>query len=196
MADVEYDFTVTPPLAVNTLTYQIKTSSISTPLDYVSMYGSALSVFFTGTLSSGDQTTLNNLVSAASGTALPEDFVEVSSSTSTSTNSGSYITLNSMTFSQFRAGTYLVQLTGTFSTNVPLLSTPGLMISVFANGTQQTASEMSQNTTSANAPFNMTTSIKVTLSADYQTIDIRWKNNGAGNTITCTNRVLDITKVS
>lgn len=189
----EYDYTK-DPVSINALTQQIKTSAIATPLDYINTYGDALTIFFTGTLSGGDQTLLDNIVSAHTGTDLPEDFVEVSATSSTNTNSGSYAALNSMNYSMFRAGTYVVDFTGTFSTNVPLLSSPGLFISIFANNSQVTASEMSQNNMSANAPFNMTTSIKVTIT-DYQKIEIKWKNNGAGNTISCTNRVLHITRV-
>jgi len=195
MSDIEYDYTKTP-VAINALTQQIATSGISTSLDYITTYGSALSIFFTGTLSTGDKTTLDSVVAAHNGVALPEDFVEVAATTSTNTNSSSYIALNSMSYSLFREGTFLVQFTGTFSTNVPLLSSPGLYISIFANGSQIAASEMSQNNTQANAPFNMTTASKVTLNPYYQTIEIRWKNNGAGNTINCTSRILDITRIS
>lgn len=122
-------------------------------------------------------------------------FIELTATSSTSTNSANYVTLNGITYSGLSAGTYLVQFTGTFSTNVPILSTPGVLISIFANGVQQVASEMSQNNTNANSPFNMSTSIEVTIQ-DGQTIDVRWKNNGAANTITCTTRVLDIIGIS
>jgi len=193
MALTEYDFTQTP-LSVSQLLYQIKTSSIAGTLDHVTIYGNAVAIFFTNALSSGDQTTLANLVSANTGVDLPQDFIQVSASASTSTNSSSYVMLNSITYSQLPAGTYYVQFTGTFSTNVPLLSTPGVFISIFANGTQMTGSEMSQSNTTANAPFNMSTIFQVTIQ-DYQAIEIRWKNSGAGNTITCTNRVLNIKQV-
>ena len=156
MADSEYDFTQSP-LSVSQLLYQIATSNIASTLDYITVSGNDVSIFFTTPLSSGDQTTLANLVSANTGVDLPQNFIQVSASTSTSTNSSTYTTLNSITYSQLPAGTYLVQFTGTFSTNVPLLSNPGLFISVFANGVQIPISEMSQNNMSANAPFNMTT---------------------------------------
>lgn len=125
----------------------------------------------------------------------PQDFIEITATTSTSTNNGTYSLLNSMTYSLFTAGSYLVQFTGTFSTNVPLFSAPGVLITIFATGIQLTASEMSQNNTASNTPFVINTSGTVTID-DYGPIAIYWKNNGAGNTITCTNRVLDITKVA
>ena len=195
MADVEYDYTVSSSLAINTLTQQIVSSNIATSLDYMNLYDTSLAIFFTSTLSGPDQTTLNNLVSAASNTALPEDFIEVTSTTSTNTNSSSYGTLDSMTYSLFRKGNFLIEFTGTFSTTVPLFSNPGLSISVFCNGTQISSSEMSQTNLSANSPFNMVTSGRVTTTADYQTIEIKWKTNGSGNTISCTTRVLDITRL-
>jgi hypothetical protein len=193
MADSEYDFTQSP-LSVSQLLYQIATSGISSAtLDYIVVSGTEVSIFFTSPLSSGDQTTLANLVAANTGVDLPQNFIQVSASTSTSTNSSSYVTLNSITYSMLPAGTYLVQFTGTFSTNVPLLSNPGLYVSIFANGTQVPVSEMSQTNSSTNAPFNMVTFAQVTIQ-NYQTIEIRWKNNGAGNTISCTNRILNITQ--
>jgi hypothetical protein len=188
----EYDFTQSP-LSVSQLLYQIATSSISSTLAYITVSGTEVSVFFTTALSTGDQTTLANLVAANTGVDLPQNFIQVSASTSTSTNSSTYTTLNSITYSKLPAGTYFVQFTGTFSTNVPLLSSPGVFISVFANGSQIAVSEMSQNNMSANAPFNMTTIAQVTIQ-NYQTIEVRWKNNGAGNTISCTNRILNITQ--
>lgn len=188
----EYDFTQSP-LSVSQLLYQIATSSISSTLSYISVSGTEVSIFFATALSSGDQTTLTNLVSANTGVDLPQNFVQASASTSTSTNSSSYVTLNSITYSKLPAGTYFVQFTGTFSTTVPLLSNPGLFISVFANGSQIAISEMSQNNMTSGAPFNMTTIAQVTIQ-NYQTIEVRWKNNGAGNTISCTNRILNITQ--
>lgn len=195
MADSVYSYTKTP-VSINALTYEIETSAIATPLDYMNVFGAALDIYFTDVLSGGDQTLLNNIVTAHAGVNLPEDFVEVAATTSTNTNSGAYTSLNGISYSKLRTGTYLVQFTGTFKTNVPLLSTPGLYISIFVNGSQVSTSEMSQDNTTANAPFNISTSSTVVLSDDYQTIEIRWKNNGMNNTISCTTRVLDITKVS
>jgi len=59
---MEYNFTK----LVNTdqLTQEIRTSVIVTALDYIDLDGTALSIFFKATLSGGDETILNQIVSA------------------------------------------------------------------------------------------------------------------------------------
>lgn len=189
----EYDYTKTP-CDIGSLTQQIQLSSIAGSLDHMMLFGSALSIFFTADLSAGDKTTLDNLVSTHDGTPLSIDFNEMSANSNTSTNSNSYAVLNSMSSPYLLPGTYLVTFTGTFSTNVPLLSNPGLFISLFVNGAQVAASEQSQNNVNANAPFNMSVTAKVVVGLN-QKIDLRWKNNGQGNTVTCTNRILDVQRL-
>lgn len=67
----EYQFTKTP-CAVDRLEKEIKDSTIAVALDHITLFGSALSVFFKAGLSSAEQTTLSTLVTNHGGTPLPD----------------------------------------------------------------------------------------------------------------------------
>lgn len=140
------------------------------------------------------------LLSFYSGQAIniAPGFSEIASSVPTNTNSASYIPLNSMISGNLEAGTYMVTFTGNVSTNAPLLSNPGFFLSLFANGAQVLTSEVSDASSSISlfsiSPIAMTINSQITVSSG-QRIEVRWKTNGAGNTITCANRVLDIVRI-
>lgn len=59
---MQYDFV--KAVNVDQLTQEIRNSAIVTALDYISVLGNDVSIFFKATLSGGDQTILNSLVSA------------------------------------------------------------------------------------------------------------------------------------
>lgn len=193
----EYDYTKTP-CAIDRLTKEIQTSIISTTLDHINLFGTALSIFFVSDLSVGDKTLLDTIVTNHNGIPLTPDFNEYTSNTITSTNSSSYIALDSMTSTPLDAGLYYVAFTGSIKTNAPLLSTPGFYISLFANGVQVVASEISDISASVNlfgiSPIAMSFNCSVTLTLN-QLLEVRWRTNGQNNTLTCTNRVLDVIKV-
>jgi hypothetical protein len=75
MADSEYDYTMIA-VAIDSLTLQIQQSSIVTALDYINVYGTAVSIFFKAPLSTADQTTLNAVVAAHNGVPLPSNQVQ------------------------------------------------------------------------------------------------------------------------
>jgi hypothetical protein len=184
---VEYDYTKTP-CAIDRLQQEIQTSNIATALDHVSLLDTALSIFFVSILSDADKATLDTLVTNHSGIGLATDFIKVVSTSSTNTNSSSYAVVNSMASPYLIAGTYFAFFRGDFSTNVPLLSSPGIFISMFNNGNQVLDSEMSQISTTGGL-FTMVTISQFTVGLN-QVVDLRWKTNGQGNTITCVNRLL------
>lgn len=130
-------------------------------------------------------------------TSLP-GFMEFASSASTNTNSSSYVALNSMISGNLETGTYSVNFTANISTTAPLLSNPGFYISLFVNGIQVTTSEIYDASSSLSlfsiSPIAMNINSIVNVGAG-QKIEVRWKTNGVGNTITCTNRVLDIVRI-
>lgn len=195
---VEYDFTKTP-CDLGRLTQEIQLSSISSAtLSYMNLSGSALQIFFTAALSANDQTTLGNVVTAHSGLPLSTVFQQLVATQATMTTSSNYSVLDTMVSPNLLAGTYIVMFNGSFLSNAPLLSDPGIFISVFNNGVQVQSSETSQVSGSVSlfplSPLGMTINCSVVVQAN-QVLDIRWKTNGAGNTITCNNRILDILKV-
>jgi hypothetical protein len=67
-----YAFTKSP-CSIDRLTQEIQQSSIVTALDYITLSGSTLSVYFKVSLSSTDETTLNGLITAHSGEPLPQN---------------------------------------------------------------------------------------------------------------------------
>lgn len=188
MAITEYDYTKTP-CAVDRLLQEIQLSAIVTAVDHINLLDDQLAIFFVSALSGGDVTILNGLVSAHSGVGLATDFIKVAKTTSTSTSSSSFVVLDSMVTPNLIAGQYFVFFRGEFSTNVPLLSQPGVTISIFNDGTEVADSEMTQVSTNSGALFNMVTISQMTVAVN-KIIDIRWKTNGAGNSITCINRLI------
>lgn len=184
----EYDYTKSP-VAVDRLVQEIQLSAIVTVLDHVSTLDSALSIFFVSDLSAGDKTILDTIVANHSGIGLATDFIKVTATANTSTSSSSYLVLNSMSVPPLIGGSYLLFFRGNFSTNVPLLSQPGVMISIFNDGVQITDSELTEVSTDSNAPFDMVTVAQFVV-ANNKVVDVRWKTNGAGNTISCINRML------
>lgn len=184
----EYDYTKTP-CAVDRLQQEIQISNIATVLDHVNLLDDQLAIFFVSTLSVGDKTTLDTIVTNHSGIPLATDFIKVTATAATSTNSSGYAVLNSMVSPPLIAGSYLLFFRGNFSTNVPLLSQPGAVISVFNNGVQIADSEMTEVSTDSNALFDMVTVAQFTVGQN-QVVDIRWKTNGQNNTISCINRLL------
>lgn len=125
-------------------------------------------------------------------------FIEIASIVPTNTNSANYVALNGMISASLDAGTYMVNFTGNVGTNAPLLSSPGFSLCLFANGVQIPTSEVSDVSSSLSlfsiSPIAMAVNSLVTV-ATGQKIEVRWKTNGAGNTITCTNRVLDLVRI-
>lgn len=123
---------------------------------------------------------------------------EFASSISTNTNSSSYVPLNGMISGGLDAGTYLVTFTGNISSTAPLLSNPGFFLSFFANGNQILTSEVGDASSSLSlfsiSPIAMSFNSIITIGTG-QRIEVRWKTNGQGNTITCTNRILDIVRM-
>lgn len=193
----EYDYTKTP-CDVARLQQEIQTSNITTALDHIDLFGTALAIFFSSDLSANDKITLDFIVANHSGNALSVDFNEVLVVGNTSTNSGNYVVLNGMTSPPLLAGTYLITFSGTFSSDAPLLSQPGILISLFNDGVQVPGSEITQDSSTSgfmpSNPFGMSFNISVVVGANKK-LDVRWKTNGAGNTISCANRVMDILKV-
>lgn len=125
-------------------------------------------------------------------------FKEYSAAVSTNTSSANYVQINALISDPLDAGTYLVTVTANVSTTAPLLSNPGFLLGLFAGGVQVPNAEVSDVSGSLSlfsiSPITMTFNKMVTVTSG-QTIDVRWKTNGAGNTITCTNRVLDIVRM-
>lgn len=189
----EYDYTLSP-CAIDSLRQQIELSAIATPIDHVNLFGAALSVFFPSALSDGDKAILDGLIAAHDGTPLAGDYIEVTATSTTNSNNSSYGVINSMTSPHLIGGKYRIAFTGTFKTNVPLLSNPGVLISIYNDGAQEVDSEMAQNNSVSGAPFNMSTAATLQVGRN-KVVDIRWKTNGQGNTITCLNRVLTITRI-
>jgi hypothetical protein len=74
MADSEYDFTQSP-CEITSLTAAIQGSSIVTALDYITIYGNEVAVFFKAPLSTGDQTTLAALVAANTGVPIVPELI-------------------------------------------------------------------------------------------------------------------------
>jgi hypothetical protein len=197
MASTEYDYTKTP-CAVDQLAQQIQTSAIATPLDYINLYGAAISIFFTAALSAGDKTILDTIIANHTGVPLTPDFTQLSSVTDTSTNSGNYTVLNSMVSPQLQAGTYFITFSGTFSSNALPLTNPGVLVSLFNDGVQAPATETVFTSTSISlfplSPVGLSFSYSVIVGPN-KVIDIRWKNNGSGNTIHSSNRNFDIMRI-
>lgn len=193
----EYDYTITP-CAVDRLTQEIQLSSIVSSLSHINLFGTAVSIFFVSDLSANEKTTLDTIVANHTGIPLSSDFVELSSNVLTNTNSSNYIAMNAMTSPPLLPGTYFVSFTASIKTNAPLLSTPGFLISLFANGVQVIASEISDTSGSVSlfsiSPIAMSFNCSVTIGLN-QVLEVRWKTNGQGNTISCTNRVIDIMRV-
>jgi hypothetical protein len=184
-----------PKLALDRLTQEIQTSTIVAALDHINALGSAVDIIFKADLTAAEKTTLESLVSVHTGVPLSIDFNEMSSTVETSTNSSSYIVLNGMVSPPLLAGTYMVFFSGTFSTTIPLLANPAIFVACFANGAVIPQSTQTESNTVTGNVFNIGFNCNVTLGQN-QTIDVRWKNNGVLNTISCTTRCLDIWKVS
>lgn len=193
----QYDYTKNP-CVINRLIKEIQISAIVTILDHVTLFGDALSILFVSDLSVNDKIILDAIVINHTGNPWNPDFNEYSSNVITSTTSSSYVLMNSMISDPLDAGMYYVSFTGSIKTNAPPLSTPGFYISLFAGGVQVPASEISDVSTSVNlfgiSPIAMTfnCSVNVTLN---QKLEIKWKTNGEGNTLTCANRVFDVMKI-
>lgn len=76
MSDVLYTYTKT--VVVARLEQEIKVSAIATALDYITAVGTTVNIYFKGTLSSGDVTLLNNIVTAHIPTPMPDESQPVS----------------------------------------------------------------------------------------------------------------------
>lgn len=185
----QYDYTINP-CAVDRLSQEIQLSAISSAtLSYINLFGSLVSIFFDNALSGGDQTILDAIVAAHTGVGLATDFIKVSATTTTSTSNSSYTALDTMQTPPLVAGTYLVFFKGNFKTNVPLLSQPGVVIGIFDNGSLIADSEVTDISTDSGGLFDMLTITQVTVPAN-KIVEVKWKTNGQGNTITCINRIL------
>lgn len=183
-----YSYTKSP-CAVDQLTQEIQLSTIVTALDHIELSDSDLSIFFVSSLSGGDNTTLDTLVTNHTGTGLATDFIKATTTTTTSSSSNSYVVLNTMTTPHLIPGLYFVLFRGDFSTNVPLLTNPGIYMAVFNDGTAVADSEMLTVNNNSGAPFTMMTLAHIVVGLN-KVVDVRWKTNGSGNTMTCTNRML------
>lgn len=194
MATTEYDFTKTP-CDVARLQQEIQTSTISSAnYQFINLLGTALSIFFDNPLSADDETTLSTIVTNHSGVPLAIDFTKYTATSTTSTNSASYVVLDSMVSNPLISGMYLIFFRANFSTNVPLLTNPGVTIAIFNNGTLVNDSVMTQISNNSGAMFDMVTVAQMQVNLN-QVVDVRWQAaNGAGNTISCTNRLLAIVK--
>lgn len=81
MAQTKYTYSIATDTAngfanINTLDKEIRNSAIVTALDYISMMGDVLDVYMKDALSAGDETTLDGLISAHTGEALPDDYIQ------------------------------------------------------------------------------------------------------------------------
>lgn len=79
MADVDYNYTKTP-VAVDRLEQEIQSSAIVIALRHITTLGSALTITMADTLSGGDETILNGIVTAHTGVllAIPDPVVTLS----------------------------------------------------------------------------------------------------------------------
>lgn len=177
------------PCAVDRLKQEVQLSNIATALDHISLLVDQVEIVFASDLSAGDQTTLTTLVTNHSGVGLATDFLKFTATAQTSTSSSSYVTLNTMISPPLIGGTYLLFFRGNFSTNVPLLTQPGVILSVFNDGVQIADSELTEICTDSNALFDMVTVAQFVVVTN-KIVEIKWKTNGSNNTINCINRLL------
>jgi hypothetical protein len=190
----DYNYTKTP-VSVNRLTLEIIAANItSANFQYINFNDPSLDIIYDAALSTADKTTLDGVVSAHTGAVFVEDYFSITKTASTNSNSSSYVVLNGMTTGALVAGTYQGIFVGTFSTNVPLLTNPGLFVSLFHNGVQIADTEMSHVSNNGGAAFVMCT-VKHGVVAEGGIIDVRWKTNGSGNTVTCLTRSIHLTKI-
>jgi hypothetical protein len=187
---VNYVFTISP-CAIDRLTQEIQMSSIATPLDHIDAYGSTVTIWFSQVLSGTDQNTLSSIAAAHTGIPLSVTFNEMSSNVTTSSNSSSYVVLNGMQSPALPAGKYLILFSGTFSTTIPLLANPAIYVACFTNGAIVPVTEQNESNTVTGNVFNISFQCRVTLGPN-QVVDVRWKNNGVLNTVSCFSRVLDV----
>jgi hypothetical protein len=186
---------VKSPVSIDRLTQEIQMSTIAPVVDHMNLFGSALDIAFRSDLTTTEKSTLDSIIAAHDGTPLTSDFNEMTSTVMTSTNSSSYVILNGMVSPPLVAGTYIILFSGTFSTTIPLLANPAIYVACFANGIIIPASAQTESNTVTGNVFNIGFNCKTVLGQN-QTIDVRWKNNGVLNTVSCTTRCLDIMKIS
>lgn len=111
-----------------------------------------------------------------------------SATSSTSTSSNSYTTLNSMSLTPTVGGNYLVIFTAQYNA----VSGTGIFTSLFLNGVQSVVTERITQGPAGNHNLIMTTHSIINVPAN-QTVDVRWKVDG--NSVTSTGRVLTLVKV-
>lgn len=183
----------------DTLSLTIKNSSIGAGYQHIEIFGIQLTVFFSNDLSPEDKTALDNLVASHSGIpTVDTSFIEVSSIKVTQINSSTYTAIEGMTSPRLQAGKYMAMFSGSFGSTAPLLTTPGIRLCIFSNGVQVRASEVIHDSTQlgifGSSPIGIATSCSVTVE-EGQVVDVRWRNNGSGNTVTSYNRILNLMRI-
>lgn len=109
-------------VASDRMQLEISQSAIdSATIDYITTTPSTSTIYFTGTLDSGDEDILDALVDAHVATHLPNDPeavylepVRVYATSSTSTSSSTFSTISSMTYTIPTSGTWLINYSGSF----------------------------------------------------------------------------------